>query len=158
MLRLDDNACARGDARARRRLALNGSSVGGAALAPSRRPCAHGDATYLVVFSQQGVVNERILAVHVDMPIAAAKPLGAPASAKPYANIRQHIEPYLLLSTKEKWEGAHALARKSAAGKSNERNALRDPFVLRDRTTRRVWLFYAGGGETAIGVVELKRM
>ena len=38
---------------------------------------------------------------------------------------------------------------------SSDTHSLRDPFLLRDPATQRVWLYYVAAGEAAIGVVEL---
>jgi len=64
-------------------------------------------------------------------------------------------EPIEILRPEKSWEGADELVEPSLRGAVNTVvNQLRDPCILEDDD--RTFLFYAGGGESAIGVAELR--
>jgi MYXO-CTERM domain-containing protein len=59
----------------------------------------------------------------------------------------------LILKPELEWEGANYPVQPSTTGSATGVNQLRDPFIFED--DGRIYLFYTGAGEEAIGVAEL---
>jgi hypothetical protein len=98
--------------------------------------------TLHVFFTMAGHSPERILATNVKL-----------TEADWYAAAPQQ-SPVEILRAERDWEGASLALRPSRDGIAREpENALRDPFVFSDEG--RLYLFYAGGGEQAIGLARL---
>jgi hypothetical protein len=101
----------------------------------------HGD-TLHVFFSMIGHSPERILVTSVDL------------SQNDWFNAASAVRAQEVLRPSLAWEGAQLqpdFSRKGAA--VTLENALRDPYVFADEEG--LYLFYAGGGEQAIGVARL---
>lgn len=98
--------------------------------------------TLHVFFTMLKQSPERILATAVDL--SADTWFAAAATAAPAEILRAERE----------WEGAQLAPRPSKKGAVRQQeNALLDPFVFSDAGA--LYLFYAGGGEQAIGVARL---
>ena len=98
--------------------------------------------TLHVFFSMIGHSPERILATSVDLSRSDW------FNTAPAERAEEVLRPQLA------WEGAQLPADYSRKGAAvTLENALRDPFVFADEG--RLYLFYAGGGEQAIGVARL---
>lgn len=98
--------------------------------------------TLYVFFTVIGHAPERILATRIDL----AQPdwMRHPPQEPPTEILRPELT----------WEGADvALAASKIGAQPKLENALRDPFIFQDEG--RLYLFYAGGGERAIGLAEL---
>lgn len=100
-----------------------------------------GDMLY-VFFTMKKHAPERILATTVDL------------AADDWFKTRAQPPPIEILRAEREWEGATLPARPSRKGAAvRQENALRDPFILNEEG--RLYLFYAGGGEQAIGLARL---
>lgn len=98
--------------------------------------------TLHVFFTMKKHAPERILATAVDL--TADDWFEAAATGSPAEILRPERE----------WEGATLALRPSTRGVAIQpENALRDPFVFSDNGN--LYLFYAGGGEQAIGLARL---
>ena len=95
-----------------------------------------------VFFTMKGHKPERILATSVDL------------DREDWFDVAPAAEPIEVLRAELAWEGAGIQPERSKKGAEFRLvNALRDPFVFYDQGS--VYLFYAGGGERAIGVARL---
>jgi hypothetical protein len=100
--------------------------------------------TLYVFWSSVGYAPERILLSQVDLSPADWNDWVATA-------------PVDLLRPEVHWEGSALAVMPSLRGEMYEAaNELRDPFVFRDKDGR-LYLYYVGGGEKAIGVARLIR-
>jgi hypothetical protein len=100
------------------------------------------DDTLEVFYSRIGDAPERILYSTIDL------------SAGGPADWDATFPPEEILRPQERWEGAKDPNKPSRKGSAPEAvNQLRDPYLFQDDD--RLYLFYSGRGEDAIGVVEL---
>lgn len=100
--------------------------------------------TLYVFWSSVGYAPERILLSQVDL-------------SPPDWNNWVATAPVDLLSPKDYWEGIALPVMPSLRGEMyNGAQELRDPYVFRDKDGR-LYLYYVGGGEKAIGVARLIR-
>lgn len=111
-------------------------------------PRVHPDRIY-ILYTSKGDEPERILLTEIDLTGLTEKERTDPARWG-VVEPRQRV----LLEPEETWEGADlplAPSRSSAATGVRE---LRDPYLLRDDDGK-LYLYYAGRGEEAIGVASL---
>jgi hypothetical protein len=95
-----------------------------------------------VFFTMKGHAPERILATSVDV------------NDGNWFDVAPETAPAEILRAEREWEGGGLEPVRSKKGAEFRLvNALRDPFVFNDRGD--LYLFYAGGGERAIGVARL---
>ncbi len=95
-----------------------------------------------VFFTMKGHSPERILVTSVDL------------NKDNWFDVAPVASPIEVLRAQREWEGAGIAPERSKKGAEFRLvNALRDPFVFSDRGD--LYLFYAGGGERAIGVARL---
>jgi len=98
-----------------------------------------------VFFTMKKHSPERILVTTVDLPQLN------------WFNVAPESEPVEVLRAQRVWEGADLLPHPSKKGAVMKLvNALRDPFVFSDEG--KLYLFYAGGGEQAIGLARLTQV
>ena len=95
-----------------------------------------------VFHSRAGDAPERILLTEVDLGAGVEK--WAPSHP-----------PQEILKPETEWEGIDLPLKPSTGGAQTNVRQLRDPFVFED-IDGRLYLFYSGRGEEAIGVAELK--
>ena len=63
-------------------------------------------------------------------------------------------EGQMILKPKFAWEGAHlAISKSTVGGLTKQQHSLRDPFLYEEN--EEVYMIYAGGGETSIGIATL---
>lgn len=95
-----------------------------------------------VFYTMKGDAPERILVTSVDV------------NSVNWFDVAPETSPAEVLRAEREWEGAGIAPERSRKGPEFRLvNALRDPYVLNDRGS--LYLFYAGGGERAIGVARL---
>jgi len=95
-----------------------------------------------VFFTMKGDAPERILVTSVEL------------NDGNWFDVAPETSPAEVLRAEREWEGGGLEPKRSKKGAEFRLvNALRDPFVFNDRGD--LYLFYAGGGERAIGVARL---
>jgi len=108
-----------------------------------RHAALHRDGDRLhVFFTMRGHAPEHILVTSVEL------------RDDDWFDVAPAVSAAEVLRAEREWEGAGIAPKRSKQGSEYRLvNALRDPFVFNDRG--RLYLFYVGGGERAIGVARL---